>query len=338
VTKNYPEVASRAASLRLSDAKRNELAELLRQLVYPHSANYETWLARSHERVSTVFPAEFHDSLAAMRRHPDAPGVTIIHNMPIDTPLPPTPLDGKRSESKLTNISESVLGGIGAALGEPFSFRLEKESLIHDVVPVRTATKALTNEGSELDLGYHTENAAIARRQRWLLLLGLRADHDGIAKTPVADIRDAALHLSDTAKECLTKPLFRLRVPYIFDRCVPETKRFTEPAPIIEGGWSHPRLRVALYGNMTVAETPAARDALNELELALHHVRREVRIKPGDLVILDNYLVSHGRSAFTPRFDGTDRWLQRVHVAESLWDFRGLQSENLRLLDAPQSA
>ena len=40
--------------------------------------------------------------------------------------------------------------------------------------------------------------------------------------------------------------------------------------------------------------------------------------RAGDLLIIDNTVAVHGRSPFTPRFDGTDRWLQRTFVVSDL--------------------
>jgi L-asparagine oxygenase len=41
-------------------------------------------------------------------------------------------------------------------------------------------------------------------------------------------------------------------------------------------------------------------------------------LEPGDLLVVDNAVAVHGRSPFTPRFDGTDRWLQRTMVVSDL--------------------
>ena len=38
----------------------------------------------------------------------------------------------------------------------------------------------------------------------------------------------------------------------------------------------------------------------------------------GDLLVVDNSRCVHGRSPFTARFDGSDRWLQRAFVVASL--------------------
>lgn len=43
-----------------------------------------------------------------------------------------------------------------------------------------------------------------------------------------------------------------------------------------------------------------------------------VRLEPGDLLVVDNRRAIHGRSAFPARYDGFDRWLQRMYVARDL--------------------
>ena len=47
-------------------------------------------------------------------------------------------------------------------------------------------------------------------------------------------------------------------------------------------------------------------------------VETSVVLEPGDLLVVDNNVAVHGRSPFTARFDGTDRWLQRSFVVADL--------------------
>lgn len=39
-----------------------------------------------------------------------------------------------------------------------------------------------------------------------------------------------------------------------------------------------------------------------------------VALTPGDVLVVDNDLVVHGRVPFKARYDGTDRWLKRSSV------------------------
>ncbi|MBJ7505663.1 MAG: TauD/TfdA family dioxygenase, partial [Ilumatobacteraceae bacterium] len=36
------------------------------------------------------------------------------------------------------------------------------------------------------------------------------------------------------------------------------------------------------------------------------------------ILVIDNHRAVHGRTSFTPRYDGTDRWLKRALVVQSL--------------------
>lgn len=65
----------------------------------------------------------------------------------------------------------------------------------------------------------------------------------------------------------------------------------------------------------TDAEADAALGVLAEAVAALH---TSVVLEAGDLLVVDNTAAVHGRSPFAPRFDGTDRWLQRTFVVPDL--------------------
>jgi alpha-ketoglutarate-dependent taurine dioxygenase len=58
--------------------------------------------------------------------------------------------------------------------------------------------------------------------------------------------------------------------------------------------------------------------ALDRLRAAVDEVQLKVFLEAGDLLVVDNQVAVHGRSPFTPRFDGTDRWLQRTFVVSDL--------------------
>lgn len=64
--------------------------------------------------------------------------------------------------------------------------------------------------------------------------------------------------------------------------------------------------------------TERAAAALVELQLLFERTARTARLEPGDLAVVDNRITVHGRTAFSPRFDGTDRWLQRTFVLADL--------------------
>jgi hypothetical protein len=70
-----------------------------------------------------------------------------------------------RAGPERTSLSESLTLGIGSVLGEPMTFLPEKGvDLVHDVCAVRGSEGELTNRGSAVDLGLHTERAAFVTK------------------------------------------------------------------------------------------------------------------------------------------------------------------------------
>ena len=59
-------------------------------------------------------------------------------------------------------------------------------------------------------------------------------------------------------------------------------------------------------------------DALEHLKNAIKNCTREIVLKTGDLLIINNRTTVHGRRPFDARYDGTDRWVQRILAIETL--------------------
>ena len=55
-----------------------------------------------------------------------------------------------------------------------------------------------------------------------------------------------------------------------------------------------------------------------QLRELIEEIKTSVVLEPGDLLVVDNNIAVHGRSPFTARFDGADRWLQRSFVVTDL--------------------
>ena len=148
----------------------------------------------------------------------------------------------------------------------------------------------------------------------------------------MADTRDALPLLSPGVVGVLRSPRFRSWMPQIFDPMFSEEQRYSDAHPVLSGPDHSPELRAALYGGLTRGEGPREQAALADLERALQQVVRPVLLEPGVMAILNNYQVVHGRSAYQPRYDGSDCWFQRLNVAESLWPLQHWQGRSRRLL------
>ena len=196
---------------------------------------------------------------------------------------------------------------LGQQLGEVIAYRDEKQgALVQNVVPVATLAKSQSNGGS-VPLELHTENAFHPNRPDYIGLLCLRpADQDQVG-TQVAAIRRALPLLDDADQMILREPRFVTAAPPSFHSADRSAAR-----PVLTGRSDDPDLCVDFHATKPVDD--AAARALVSLRAALDEVRSDLVLRPGDMVFLDNRLVVHGRIAFSPRYDGNDRWLHRVFV------------------------
>lgn len=346
--KNTPHANVRTQVIeRLDDNERSAMERKLGHVSYPDAtsttdAELEDFVAISRDRVLGALPSRIYDALLQWKSLSEEvrPGIVVIDNLPIDANLPPTPIDGHRSPDKTSNISEATLVGFGTMLGEIFCFRAERGGQsVQDLAAVKGKAQELTNEGA-VKLGWHTEHAATGLTfdpptdvVAYLMFFGLRADPGGKAKTLVSDIRDALSLLDQEHIETLRKPLFNLRPPLLVRRSIQSDERLFGPTPLLLGPRNAPQIRAALYGDLTVATPPEAQAAIRQLKRALTSTQRGIFTKPGRLAIVDNRTVCHSRSPYSPRFDGSDRWLQRVMVTESLYNLRKWRHTSHRVLD-----
>ncbi|MDT0492047.1 TauD/TfdA family dioxygenase [Streptomyces griseus] len=244
-------------------------------------------------------------------------GFCLLRGVPVGE-LPKTPqaheahvLDGHPTNGTLMLVAD--------LLGSLTGYQDEKSgALFHDVHPVRGEETRIENSGS-VAFDFHTENVHHPLRPDYLGLLCLRQDHERIAATRVSSVRDALPLLTDEQVAELRKPQFHSLYPTSFARNIAGPRPSAGPHPVIFGPADRPFMRFNSHN--TQGSEPEARAALRALTGALEEVCRDLVLAPGDLVVLDNHVVVHGRSAFTPRYDGRDRWLRRFYSLRNtpLW-------------------
>ncbi len=268
-------------------------------------------------------PSRLAAKLIEFRKHSNDYGTLLFRNLPIDPVLPPTPKDEGRAESK-THVSESVLLSMMMYLGEPIAYEDEKEgTIVQNVCPVQGKEERQENTGSAF-FDFHIENSFHPHKPDYLGLLCLRSDHDRIAKTATASIRKALDKVPGKLISLLRQPLYHIRVASSFMKDG-EPALYSPLLPILSGDVIQPDLCINFYN--TEAINSAAQLAFDALKAALLEVVADVVLLPGDLLIIDNRVAVHGRTAFQPRYDGNDRWLQRLFVVE---DFRRSQESRHR--------
>lgn len=302
--------------LELTNEERSRVETALEGLPPLDVCSLDDDLITEVELRSGYIPERLVSRLIHFRKNSNENGMLLIRNLPIDHHLPPTPDDGGISREKTSYLSEYVLLAQMLHLGEPLGYADEKNgALIQNICPVRGKEDAQENCGSTY-LEFHTEDAFHPHRPDFIGLLCLKPDHDHIAATAAASIRRALSIVPSKVQEILRQPLYRIRLSSSFTGDATQTV-FSHCLPVLSGDVLEPDLSVDFYG--MEALTHSGHVALKTLEKALLKVAVEHRLVTGDLMIVDNRVAAHARTAFQPRHDGQDRWLQRLFVVH---DFR----------------
>lgn len=317
----------------LDDQTRDALAESLSRGI---SSPYDEPERAIPEAVRAFQRAVSPAFLATLERFVIDPGSKSgmhVTNLPIDADLPSTPPDGQSVDAKTSYVSEGVMLGIGRILGHPYAFKEEKKGkIVQQICPVMKSEQKLSNEGSRVDLSMHVENSFSEFRPNYLMLLCLRGDRDHKAMTRIAAGQAIASRLSPEHLAIARLPEFRIQCPDSFST-KPGEAAYSDPTPIFMGPDRYLELRLDLpeYTECLTDRASEAYAAILEA-LAEPGVVHDVDLQPGDALILANRKIAHGRTVFTPRYDGKDRWLQRMFTISDPWAMRGNVDERLRLV------
>ncbi|MEZ5216909.1 MAG: TauD/TfdA family dioxygenase [Ilumatobacteraceae bacterium] len=266
-------------------------------------------LASSLRHGTTPLPSMALDRLRRFGQDPGPLGVLLLTGLDFG-PTPDTPSDPAAVTTQ-PGRTEHTLLSVGAVLGEPVGYLPELGGrLIQDLCPVPAASDRQTSTSSRSTLMFHTEAAFHPHRPSYLLLACRRADHEGVAATTFTALADVLGDLDDDTVAVLRSPRFRLFPDESYLDGKPG--RWTAPVPVlrVEAG----RTSLVFDADLLRPEDAEAATALETLRHAVDHRQQAIFLRPGDLLVIDNDVVVHGRSPFPARFDGRDRWLQRAFV------------------------
>jgi hypothetical protein len=246
-------------------------------------------------------------------------GVCLISGYPVDdSKIGKTPAHWKKKPHRSsTTEEETFLNLCGSLLGDAIAWSHQRDGLIcQDLVPIEGHENKMIGSGSELELVWHTEDASYSHRGDYIGLMCLR--NLNAVPTTYALIDEVELDSDDF--EVLFEPRFFFRP----DPSHPGDEG-GERSSVLFGDPKSPYVRFDPYC-MDRPESEAARSAMNSLIEAIDRNLRGVALLPGECLFIDNYKAVHGRSSFTARFDGTDRWLKRIIIARDLRKSRAVRA------------
>ncbi|HSY00494.1 MAG TPA: TauD/TfdA family dioxygenase [Streptomyces sp.] len=207
-------------------------------------------------------------------------------------------------------VYDVILLLLSTVMGTPIAWEGQQDGrFVHNIVPSPGHEVEQTGASSSVLLSPHTEDAFHPGRAH-LLVLGCMRNPDSVATT-AAGIRN--VELSDADVELLSRPV----LPILPDDAYEEAQAYQGDPPPVPTLWESEE---GLTLRFDPAYTPLDRApedhraAYARLEDELARVSVAVSLTPGEVLVVDNDLVVHGRVPFKARYDGTDRWLKRSSV------------------------
>lgn len=299
-------------SITLGHSEIEELKQTLEAIdIDPYSAGFSnTGYKKVHTQYRGITPIFLKEVLRKFFLETDV-DILVIKDIPIDV-TDSTPVDIFLPEYKKGRLSENILLLLSSELGTPFAIDSENNgNMIHNIYPVREYSETQSSKSSKSFLTAHTELSCLERPPDYLILLGLRESHYEVV-TPVIKLDELLSYLDEKEKSLLTKPLFITRIDESMrseDLRNSTTKKFSIMKHDENG------TNLWRYDVEYVEGTDKASKALvAKIRLIHETLFRDVIIAAGEVVIVKNAKVAHGRKPFPALYDGTDRWIQRINV------------------------
>lgn len=316
-------------SLELTKEENGQIERLLQTLLQRYKSPSDEVFLLMANSYAVQLPERVLMAVNRFRYRDDHNGTFLLRGFHIDdAQLGDTPSIVSREVDEYSALREGFMLMLMISLvGDAFGWSTQREgALINNVLPIRSHEGEQLSTGSSVDLDWHTEEAFHPYRADYLALMCLRNPDD--VPTLVGSIQD--ISIDDVIKEVLFKPRFLFDVDKnfqngMFDNAAPE--------PVLFGDFNSPYVKIDPSFMQAVPGDEDAGRALQQITDAFKRSIYEMVLQQGDILFIDNYRVVHGRKAFSPRFDGTDRWLKRVNVTVDLRKSRALRKgHNSRII------
>jgi alpha-ketoglutarate-dependent taurine dioxygenase len=185
--------------------------------------------------------------------------------------------------------------------------------IFQDIVPDIQMANQQSSVGSNKELEIHTEQAFSKLKPDFLSLSCIRGDNSAL--TYILPMETILSHLDEPAKKLLQTPLWKIGVDYSFKLNGNEFIDGNERGPIpiinINGDDAEQDPLLVFDQDLMLGITEEASEIIKKITNIYYEHRIQHCLQPGEIMIINNNKAVHGRSGFTPKYDGKDRFLIR---------------------------
>lgn len=242
----------------------------------------------------------------------DAAPLIKIKNLPLQIVDLPTPKDWRENCS---TPNDDIFINVCSKFGSVYGYAdLQDGRLVQEIFPIlRDAKKQVGSGAVKLEL--HTEDPALEYRADYLGFLCI-SNRD---KIPTVVSVPNLQHLEEEVIKRLMRPIFRI----LSDRPASSREKNADLVTSVLHRDDAGRLKFIYDPVYIVREdmTEEDQEAFDSFVKLVDAGVTDFLLEPGEIGIIDNYQVAHGRPQYQPRYDGTDRWLKRAQISHNLHKF-----------------
>jgi L-asparagine oxygenase len=289
------------------------LQESLRQLEREYGQFDNPTYLNTLSGQAHLLPPDLADRLSRLRTQ-RSPAAVLIRGMPLPLSTP-TPAHWRDWKPETTHLHDFWLTLACGQLGDLFSYAsLQDGRLVEDLLPIAGLEDAQLGLSSIGGFDLHVDDPFDDDRCDFFGLIAMR--NPDRTETMLAAIDDA--DLSGLDWDVLFEPRFLIRVDSEHLEGMGITDEVTLRRPVLSGSRSAPDLCLDWAYTDPVPGDDRARAGLADLRARLEAVRISIALEPGDVLLIDNHRLVHGRKPFQARYDGNDRWLRHAMVTLDL--------------------
>lgn len=181
--------------------------------------------------------------------------------------------------------------------------------LFQDIIPIKSMATKQTSVSSNIELEIHTEQAFSKLKPDILSLSCIRGDPKAL--TYILPVKFIIDNLSQDEIAMLREPLWLTGVDLSFKI---NGNEFIDgdirgPMPILRGD-NDPIL--VFDQDLMKGTTEESDNMIKKIVDIYYKYRLHHNMQTGDIILVDNHRAVHGRSPFSPKYDGYDRFLVRA--------------------------
>lgn len=287
------------------------------------------------KKLSKKLPENIKTQLDHFKSNGHVNGALLIQNLPYKNNIE-TPKNNKKHIGQ-TTILARVQAIFNQYLGEMVSYEAEGDGyLFQDMVPNKKLKHTQTSLGSNVELELHTEQAFSDYRPDYLSLACIKGD--SCAYTYFLHVSQIVEQLHPSKIHFLQQKNWKIGVDMSFalngcdfairgpmsilnkneEDCFDLFYEEMDEENNKNDNLIMQKFDLVFDQDLMVGENDEANNLIEEI-IDIYFKHRDGHVlQPGEILILNNNKVVHGRSPFQPLFDGNDRFIVRSFILNDL--------------------